>query len=232
LPARDSRFRVIGDLKDALDYAPDHPDHDRAFLHRQLNEELNVLEIAASNLIDFPDEPWPLRMAIARQAADEARHAAALRRLLEARGGHVGEFPISNVLFDIVVAIPALVGRLAVSNRSFEASAIDAIVDGMNAGGHRDDAEFMALFDHLLADELQHVRFANVWIRTLTERDGPRAVLALARAVAHADAAFKRAFGDSAVAYPVAAEMRRQAGFTENEIETARGFVDQQAAGG
>ena len=87
-----------------------------------------------------------------------------------------------------------------------------------------------ALFDQQLADEVQHVRFANVWIRKLTERDGPKAVMALARAVAQADAAFKQIVGDqdNIVVYPVADDIRREAGFTEDEIKTAHSFVDRK----
>ncbi len=65
----------------------DHPDASLEFLTRQMNEEINATEMAARNLVDFPDAEWGLRMAIARQAADEARHAIAFRRLLEERGG-------------------------------------------------------------------------------------------------------------------------------------------------
>ncbi len=42
-----------------------------------------------------------------------------------------------------------------------------------HSGRHRirrvrkDDAEFTALFDQQLADEMQHVRFANVWIKKM-----------------------------------------------------------------
>ena len=41
-------------------------------------------------------------------------------------------------------------------------------------------------------------------------------------ALAHADAAFKQVVGDEIVLYPVAAEVRREAGFTEEEIGFAR----------
>jgi uncharacterized ferritin-like protein (DUF455 family) len=230
-PARDPRFK-LKDPSQVGDYLPnDHPDHLHEFMHRQLNEELNVMEIAACNLVDFPDAEWPLRMAIARQCADEARHAIALRRLLEARGGHLGQFRISNFLFGIVIAIPSLIGRLAVSNRSFEASAIDAMQDGMNSLRQHGDAEFIGLFDNLLTDEVQHVRFANVWIKKLTQRDGPQAVLALARAVAQADAAFSDLFAGGNPIYPVAAELRREAGFSDDEIEATREFTERQTHG-
>ena len=221
-PARDARFEVRQLWREMVNLPQDHADNAKEFLHRQLNEELNSLEIAARNLADFPDEEWELRMAIARQCADEARHAIAFRRLLEARGGHVGQYPVLNFQYRIMASIPSLIGRLAVANRSFEAAGIDAIQEGIESSRRRDDVEFTALFDAQLADEVQHVRFANVWVNRLIERDGARAVMALARAVAHADAALKSVAGDDIVFYPVADEIRREAGFTEDEIESAR----------
>ena len=60
----------------------------------------------------------------------------------------------------------------------------------------------------------------------MIDRDGPKAVMALARAIAQADAAFKEIVGDNIVFYPVDDDLRREAGFTEDEIKTAHSFVD------
>lgn len=226
-PTRDARFEVKEHWREMANLPHDHPDVGNEFLLRQLNEELNAMEIAARNLVDFPDADWGLRMALARQCSDEARHAIAFRRLLEARGGSLGQYPVLNFQFRIMTAIPSLIGRLAVSNRSFEASGIDAIQDGIQNSKRKNDADFVALFDQQLADEVQHVRFANVWLKKIVERD-PKAVMALARAVAQADAAFKEIVGDNIVFYPVADDLRREAGFTEDEIKTAHSFVDRK----
>jgi uncharacterized ferritin-like protein (DUF455 family) len=226
-PTRDARFEVRELWHEMANLPHDHPDVSNEFLLRQLNEELNAMEIAARNLVDFPDADWGLRMALARQCSDEARHAIAFRRLLEKRGGSLGQYPVLNFQFRIMTAIPSLIGRLAVSNRSFEASGIDAIQDGIQNSKKRDDVDFVALFDQQLADEVQHVRFANVWLKKIIERD-PKAVLALARAIAQADAAFKEIVGDNIVFYPVADDLRREAGFTEDEIKTAHSFADRK----
>ena len=138
------------------------------------------------------------------------------------RGGKVGQYPVLNFQYRIIRSIPSLIGRLAVANRGFEASGIDAIQDGIESSRRKDDVEFLNLFDQQLADEVQHVRFANVWIKKRIERDGGRAVMALARAIAHADEAFKRIVGDGGVTYPLAEEIRREAGFSEEEISMAR----------
>lgn len=225
-PARDARFEVRDYWRDMNNLPPDHPEHRNEFLHRQLNEEINSVEMTARNLVDFPDAPWELRMEIARQCSDEARHVMAFRRLLEARGGYVGQYPVLNFQYRIIMALDSLIGRLAVANRSFEAGGLDAIQDGIDASKGDDDADFISLFDAQLADEMQHVRYANVWIKKLIDLQGPRAVMALARAVAHADEAYKQIVGESGVVYKVADGLRREAGFTDDEIEAARNLVE------
>ena len=223
-PKRDGRFKVREVHAEMANFPADHPEHSIEFLHRQLNEELNSLEIAARNLVDFPDADWDLRMAIARQCADEARHAIAFRRLMEKRGAWVGKYPVMNFQYRIIMQIKSLIGRLAVANRSFEASGIDAIQDGIETQKRKDDQEFVTLFDAQLADEVQHVRFANIWIKKMIEKDGARAIMSLARAISHADQAFKVISGGTGVYYPIADDVRREAGFTEEEIRTAHSF--------
>jgi uncharacterized ferritin-like protein (DUF455 family) len=222
-PTRDARFQVKDLWQDMKNLPANHPEHRNEFLHRQLNEEINSIEIAALNLADFPDAPWELRMEIARQCSDECRHVEAFRRLLEARGGHVGQYPVLNFQFRIITALESLIGRLAVANRSFEAGGLDAIQDGMDASKDgKEDADFLSLFDAQIADEMQHVRFANVWIKRLIELQGPRAVMALARDVARADEAYKQIVGEAGITYNVATDLRREAGFTDEEIEATR----------
>jgi uncharacterized ferritin-like protein (DUF455 family) len=202
-----------------------HPDVTREFLHRQMNEEINGLEISARNLVDFPEADWELRLAIARQCWDEARHFHMFRRCLEQRGGRFGQYPVLNFQYRIVTRIGSLVGRLAVQNRSFEAAGIDAINHEVEASRQSGEADLTALFDAQLADEVQHVRYANVWVKRLMERQGPRAVLDLAQAVSQVTEAFKIVAGPGVTTYPVAEDIRREAGFGDEEIEAAKGLA-------
>src|SRR5687768_12485860 len=89
-PARDSRFKVVERWVECAHFSPDDPERLVEFLHRQMNEEVNGLECSARGLSDFPEEDWNLRMCLARQCADESRHAQMFRRLLESKGGFVG----------------------------------------------------------------------------------------------------------------------------------------------
>ena len=221
-PARDARFTVRQVWGEMTNVAPDDSRLTVEFLHRQMNEEVNGLEIAARNLADFPDAAWELRLAIARQCWDEARHVVMFRRCFEARGGVVGEYPVLNFQYRITTQIESLLGRLAVQNRSFEAAGIDAIQDGIGrarSAGHDDMVE---LLDAQLADEVQHVRYANEWVHRLVEEGGPRAAFTLVQSVARADQAMRSVAGEAVTTYPVDEDVRREAGFDEAEIETVR----------
>lgn len=225
-PERDARFTVREVWSEMENYPAESSDATREFLHRQMNEEINGMEISARNLADFPDAPWELRMAMARQCWDEARHIVAFRRCFEARGGTVGQYPVLNFQYRLITRINSLIGRLAVQNRSFEAAGIDAIQSEVAQAARREGrADLDELFDAQLADEVQHVRYANVWVKLLIERQGPSAVFELTRAVAAANEALQIIAGEGATFYPVADEIRREAGFTEAEIEAAKELV-------
>lgn len=224
-PVRDERFEVKERWADMRNIPEGDALATQEFLHRQMNEEINSIEISARNIVDFPGAPWELRMAMARQCWDESRHVVAFRRLFEKRGGRVGEFPVLNFQYRIVTVLKSLAGRLTVQNRSFEAAGIDAIQDGIDSYGQAHQADFVELFEAQLADEVQHVRYANEWVKRLIAEGGPRVVFEIAGAVAQADAALKIVAGDALTTYPVANDIRREAGFTEEEIDSVRSLV-------
>src|SRR5439155_1446087 len=155
----------------------------------QMNEEVDSLEGSACTLADFPRVDWSMRMSLARQCADEARHAAMFRRIFESRGGRIGEYPVLNFQYRIVAHIGSLVGRLAVQNRSFEAGGLDDITSGITDARQRGDEELAELFEAQRADEIVHVRFANEWIRAATQQD-PRSVLQMGAALNAASKTF------------------------------------------
>ncbi len=211
-PARDERFEIKQTWSEMTNMWADDGTMLIEFMHRQMNEEVNGLEIAARNLTDFPDAPWELRLAIARQCWDESRHVNAFRRCFEARGGEIGMFPVMNFEYRMIMAIPSLIGRLAVQNRSFEAAGIQAIREAIEHAQH--DPDVAALLDAQLADEIQHVRYANRWIESLI-RSNPRYALDVVRAVAQANRAFPMIAGEAAMHLELDDQIRTEAGFAD-----------------
>ena len=222
-PARDSRFDVKERWADCLNLPLTHPDRDLEFFHRQMNEEINGLENAARSLADFPQADWGVRMCIARQAADEARHVVMFRRILEKRGGWLGRYPVLNFQYCIITNVDNLVGRLAVQNRSFEAEGVDAVEPEIKKSREKADIELADLFEMQLADEIGHVRFANEYIARVTKTD-PLNVMRVGRALNYASEAFLHVMGQEAidsVTYDRNETGRLEAGFSPEEVRMA-----------
>ncbi len=222
-PARDARFTVRAHWIECDNLPGEDPLHLVEFFHRQMNEEVDSLEASAQSLADFPDAPWDLRMELARQCADETRHALGYGQHLERLGGRVGQFPVLNFQYRIITAQRDLIARLAIQNRSFEAGGLDAIEYGIGqarASGQDELAEFYAA---QLADEIAHVRFANAWIRKAL-KDDPRIILRMGAALDAAARAFRIVMGregTEGVEYPAATQARLEAGFTSEETRRA-----------
>jgi uncharacterized ferritin-like protein (DUF455 family) len=222
-PARDERFRVVERWSEMANLPDDHPEKPLEFLHRQMNEEANVLENAARSLVQFPDAEWEIRKWLARQCADEARHVEVYRRLLERRGGRVGQYPVMNFQYKILGTIDNLVGRLAVQNRTFEADGLDAAVFGAAEARQQGDEELAQVYESQSADEVLHVRFANEYIRRKIQEDG-RNALRMAAALTRGSAAFQQVFADGGTEvskYGIAEQERLEAGFAPQEIAVA-----------
>jgi len=224
-PARDGCFRVVRRDGEMDDIAGSGPVARRELVHRHMSNEVTSLDIAAQCLADFPDAAWELRLELARQCWDESRHVQVLHRKLRAMGGRKGEFPISAFEWNVTCALDDLAGRLATQNRTFEAGAMD-VVGGLAPALRGADPEIAEILEGILADEIQHVRFANRWIKRLVEQDR-RVLLKVAAAVrflARANALLQGRGGGTAPAEPddrtpaVNVEDRRLAEFSDEEI--------------
>ena len=228
-PAREECFTIAQIDSEMVEFAdPDSAAARRERLHRHMNNELGSMEIAAQCLVDFPDAPWDLRMQLARQTYDESRHVEGLYRRLLELGGHKGEFPISNFEWAVTNVQDSLVGRLAIQNRTFEAGQMDLLGTLRKVWRALGDEDTASLLEAILADEVNHVRFANRWIKNFAKEDG-RALLKVAIAVrflSAANAASSAGVGEGSstrsfrkhVQMGVNIDDRRNAEFSDEEI--------------
>lgn len=183
-PAREAAFTVVAE-NSKLSFNAD-PSYDngkdmsprmrRNRVHTHMHNEMQSIEIAAQCLADFPDAPWELRMELARQCWDESRHAELLYKRLKEMGGHKGEFPVMHFEWNITGMLDSLAARLAIQNRTFEGGEMDVLK--LHAQMWRDEGDDVTadLMEGILSDEIQHVRFANVWLKRLA-RDDPGTLL-------------------------------------------------------
>jgi uncharacterized ferritin-like protein (DUF455 family) len=181
-PAREPCFNVVHLHQQMEDYGGMSDVSRRQRLHQHMHNEMQSLEIAAQCIVDFPDTPWDLRLELARQCWDETRHTQMLyRRLLEI-GGRKGEFPVMNYEWGVTCMMDSLVARLALQNRTFEGGEMDLLNELSQMWREAGDEQTADLLAGILVDEIQHVRFANQWLKRLA-RDEPRTLLQVAQAV-------------------------------------------------
>lgn len=181
-PAREPCFKLVHLHADMENYGGMSDTSRRQRLHQHMHNEMQSLEIAAQCIVDFPDAPWELRMELARQCWDETRHTQMLYRRLRALGGDKGEFPVMNYEWGITCMMDSLVARLALQNRTFEGGEMDLLRELVETWRKSGDEETAELLGGILADEIQHVRFANQWLKRLARED-PRTLLKVAQAI-------------------------------------------------
>ena len=189
-------------------------------LHGIFVGELQALEGAGRSLWDFPESPWAFKMNMARQCWDEARHVQIYEKLLEHAGGEVGMYAESTFLFECCCADdPAL--RVAGVNRGLEGLACDVFRDMIEYAKKTDDTVMEQAVDYVLADEITHVRFGSDWVREFTKND-PERLKAAQDFRREVDRQFNFGGARSAeegAAIPIAWEDRKEAGFTEEELQ-------------
>jgi uncharacterized ferritin-like protein (DUF455 family) len=194
----------------------------RERIHGILVGELQAMEGAGRSVYDFPDAPWEFTMDMARQVWDESRHVETFIRILEHLGGYVGEFPETTILWRCACAEDAA-ARVAGVNRGLEGLACDVFAQLIEIARRLPDPAIAAAVDYVLADEITHVRMGSYWLNRLTEGDPERRRRAIEFQESIDDrfnlGGMRREGPADEVPIAVSAEMRRLAGFTEEEIQ-------------
>jgi uncharacterized ferritin-like protein (DUF455 family) len=204
---------------------PDAPDSARQLMHGIFMGEIQALEGAGRTCYDFEvgsgseEVPYALKLDMARQCWDEARHTEISVKLVEHMGSSVGEFAEQTFLFEASCnADPVL--RLTGVNRALEGLAIDVFNTMREFGNAMSDPVLFFCEDWMLADEVTHVKMGSDWLRRITENDKERQKRALEfqRTV---DKLFSlggfRGEGDENPIH-LARKFRDMAGFSEAEI--------------
>src|SRR4051812_16703913 len=229
---RDAGFRV--DNADA-------PDGARGLMHGIFAGEIQGLEGAGRTcwVSDTADTregaPLALKLDMARQCWDEARHVEISCKLSDHMGSEIGEFGEQVLLYE-AACNPDPVLRLTGVNRALEGLAIDVFNTMRDFGAATTDPVLYFCEDWMLADEVTHVKMGSDWLRRLTDTDPERRQQALEfqRAV---DKLFSfGGFRGEEEENPVhlARKFRSLAGFSDDEISelvdtAAEAYAEAQA---
>jgi len=201
-------------------------DNARGLMHGIFVGEIQALEGAGRTCFDFDlgegrdQAPFQLKLDMARQCWDEARHVEISCKLGTHMGAEIGEFAEQTLLYE-AACNPDPVLRLTGVNRALEGLAIDVFKTMRDFGSVLGDPVLAFCEDWMLADEVTHVKMGSDWLRRLTAKDPQRQQEALdfQKAV---DKLFS--FGgfrgeNSENPVHLARNFRKLAGFSEDEIE-------------
>lgn len=218
------RVKITPDREDA-------PDAARVLMHGIFMGELQALEGAGRTCWDFEtgtgpqDAPFELKLNMARQCWDEARHCEISVKLGEWMGTEIGEFAEATFLYE-AACNPDPVLRLTGVNRALEGLAIDVFNTMREFGSVSGDPVLEFCEDWMLADEVTHVKMGSDWLRRLTEDDPERRQRALEfqRVVdkLFSLGGFRGEDDDSPIR--LARRFRELAGFADAEIDEIAGL--------
>ena len=187
-PAGKTKFRLTPERRDASDGA-------RGLMHGIFVGEIQALEGAGRTCFDFEtagvaktgaavhetgdmDVPFALKLDMARQCWDEARHVEISIKLSDWMGTEIGQYAENTVLFAAACSSDPVL-RLAGVNRALEGLAIDVFTTMKEFGDLAGDPYLEFCEDWMLADEVTHVKMGSDWLRKVTENDPERRKKAL-----------------------------------------------------
>src|SRR5215210_3501766 len=205
---------------------PEAPDAARTLMHGIFVGEIQALEGAGRTCWDFDtgdgrdEAPFALKLDMARQCWDEARHCEISVKLSGWMGTEIGEFSESTFLYE-AACNPDPVLRLTGVNRALEGLAIDVFNTMRDFGNISGDPVLEFCEDWMLADEVTHVKMGSDWLRRITDKDPERRATALEfqRVVdkLFSGAGFRGEGDDSPI--KLARRFRELAGFTTEEVD-------------
>jgi uncharacterized ferritin-like protein (DUF455 family) len=244
--ARDTRFHRITTEERFSDERPgqgeerrldrqaiDVGDRARRQMHGIFVGEIQALEGAGRTTFDYDTDvvPFAMKLDMARQCWDEARHVEISVKLGDHMGIEIGEYAETVTLFE-AACHPDPVYRLAGVNRALEGLAIDVFTTMREFGDEMGDPVLAFCEDWMLADEVTHVKMGSTWLRELTKTDPVRQQGALEfQRTVDGLFNFRGLRGEERdAAIRLARRFREMAGFTSEEIDSiAEMAADQRA---
>jgi len=246
--ARDARFHRITTAERFADERPNDVGQDRRMdpassesgdsarrqMHGIFVGEIQALEGAGRTAFDYDttETPFAMKLDMARQCWDEARHVEISLLLGEHMGTDVGEYSEATTLFEASChADPVF--RLAGVNRALEGLAIDVFTTMRDFASEMHDPVLWFAEDWMLADEVTHVKMGSTWLRELTKNDAERQRRALEfQRTVDSLFNFRGARGESRESsIRLARKFREMAGFDTTEIDEIAAMAEQDRAG-
>jgi uncharacterized ferritin-like protein (DUF455 family) len=195
------------------------PEGRAALVHAVAHIELNAINLACDAVFRFRDMPEAFYGDWIRVAAEEAHHFRLLRDRLRELGHDYGDFPAHRGLWDMAQRTAGdVVARMALVPRVLEARGLDVtpgIMERLRRAGDDRTADLLVI---ILRDEIGHVAAGTRWFRHVCAARG-----------LEPEAEYFRLLGEflrGELRCPLHLEARRQAGFSESELERLQAMCE------
>jgi hypothetical protein len=176
-PTVEAPFWFSDKREDFAVYQADDPWSREGFrhkFHQLLYGEVETTDRMGKMLAEFPELPWEMRVELAHQMWDEARHIEIVAKAVEEElGGELGYGPWS-LLWWWMQNDPDPLRRLTVTNAWAERNLMHTLREWREQAEARGYDRIAELADYLQADERTHVQLGTDWIRELTKDDPQR----------------------------------------------------------
>jgi hypothetical protein len=137
--------------------------------HQLLYGEVETTDRMGKMLAEFPQLPWKMRLDLAHQMWDEARHIEIVAKAVEEElGGELGYGPWSLEWWWMQNEADPF-RRITVTNCWAEKNLMQTLRQWREEATKRGYSRIADLADYLQADELTHVKLATEWIRKLVD---------------------------------------------------------------
>ncbi len=183
-----------------------------ALIHAIAHIEFNAINLAWDAVQRFAGLPADYYRDWIQVAQEEAHHFRLVRERLRDGGVDYGDFPAHNGLWEMALrtAHDPLV-RMALVPRMLEARGLDVTPGIMRRFEEIGDRETVAALQVILDEEVGHVQFGSRWFNHLCEQRG------LAPEATYFE--LLQRFVEGEIRCPLHRQARRQAGFSEAELE-------------
>ncbi|MDB5885099.1 MAG: hypothetical protein JWR74_1270 [Polaromonas sp.] len=196
--------------------SPFTPEGLATLLHAVTHIEFNAINLALDALWRFPGLPTAYYLDWLTVAAEEALHFSLLQTHLQSMGYDYGDFEAHTGLWDMTRKTEGdVLARMALVPRTLEARGLDAtppMQAKLRKVGTPDALRAVAILDIILQDEIGHVAIGNHWYRHLCRERGLEPLATYTRLAEH--------YGAPRLKGPLNLPARRQAGFSETELES------------
>ncbi|WP_342113356.1 ferritin-like domain-containing protein [Pseudoduganella sp. OTU4001] len=184
----------------------------RAMLtHALAHIEFNAVNLALDAIWRFPQMPDQYYSDWLRVAKEEAYHFSLLAAHLATLGSAYGDYTAHDSLWEMVAKTTGdVMARMALVPRTLEARGLDAIPPLRAKLAQAGDDAAAAILDIILRDEIGHVEIGNRWYGYLCGQRGLDPIAVYDQLVVQYKATVRGPFN---------IEARRQAGFSEAEMQ-------------